>query len=85
MRAFISPSPCSLDPSHRTDVLIFSSDNVDGRALDTGMAVPGGANSMSVAACTAACDAGGYMYAGVEYAAECCELALSSPTPFALI
>ena len=44
-----------------------------GRALTTGMAVPGGASKMSVALCTSACGAAGFSLSGVEYAQECCK------------
>lgn len=48
-------------------------DNVSGRALSTGIQVPGGAGAMTVEACTAGCRGAGFALAGVEYGGECCE------------
>jgi hypothetical protein len=42
-----------------------------GRVLENGVAVPGGAANMTVAACTSACQAAGYLLAGCEYGGEC--------------
>lgn len=36
------------------------------------MGTPGGAQALTVALCTSACEAGNYLYAGVEYSQECC-------------
>jgi hypothetical protein len=52
-------------------------DNVSGRALPHGEAVPGGSNYMTNDACQASCLAAGYSIAGTEYAGECCKF--SSP------
>ena len=38
------------------------------------MNTDGGAGKLTIALCTAACNAGGYLYAGTEYGGECCEL-----------
>lgn len=43
------------------------------RTLAVGTGVPGGAAAMTVQACTIACRAGNYIYAGLEYAGECCK------------
>ena len=51
-------------------------DNVTGRALPIGTAVPGGSGKMTVEACTTACRAGNYVLAGLEYAGECCKFLL---------
>ena len=48
-------------------------DNVSGRALPLGVAVPGGSTAMTVEACTAVCQSQGYVLAGLEYAGECCK------------
>jgi glucan 1,3-beta-glucosidase len=41
------------------------------------MQVPGGANSMTVEACTAVCQSNKYTLSGVEYSGECyCDTAL---------
>jgi len=37
-----------------------------------GVATTGGPQALTVALCTSACAAGGYLYAGVEYSQECC-------------
>lgn len=42
-----------------------------GRVLEDGLVVPGGASNMTIAACTSACQAAGYILAGCEYAGEC--------------
>ena len=47
-------------------------DNVSGRTLSHGEAVPGGASAMTVEACQTVCQGLGYVLAGVEYADECC-------------
>lgn len=46
-------------------------DSVTARSLSVGMAVPGGPAAMTVELCQAACQAAGYVLAGVEYAQEC--------------
>ena len=48
-------------------------DNVSGRALPNGEAVPGGANAMTNELCQAACLNAGFSYAGTEYGQECCK------------
>jgi hypothetical protein len=48
-------------------------DNVGGRTLVNGEAVPGGAGAMTVEACQSTCLGLGYSLAGVEYADECCK------------
>lgn len=55
------------------------SEGTTGRTLTTGMATTGGGNALTVALCTTACKAGGFKYAGVEYASECCELVPPPP------
>jgi hypothetical protein len=47
-----------------------------GRTLTTGMGVTGGGAAMTVALCTSACQAANFIYAGVEYAGECCKSAV---------
>jgi len=46
-------------------------DNVNGRSLPNGVAVPGGAGAMTVELCQSTCKGLGYILAGVEYADEC--------------
>ncbi|OCK77835.1 copper radical oxidase [Lepidopterella palustris CBS 459.81] len=46
-------------------------DSVGARTLATGVQTTGGQGALTVALCTSACAAGGYTYAGVEYASEC--------------
>ena len=46
-------------------------DNVSGRALPHGEAVPGGTNAMTNALCQATCLKAGFSIAGTEYAGEC--------------
>lgn len=48
-------------------------DNVSGRALPNGEAVPGGTNAMTNEICQSTCLAAGYSIAGTEYAGECCK------------
>jgi hypothetical protein len=44
------------------------------RALANGpLGTTGGSTKLTVALCTFACNAAGYIFAGVEYAQECCE------------
>jgi len=49
-------------------------DNVSGRALSYGLAVPGGPTALTIEICLSGCKALGYIYAGVEYSDECCVL-----------
>jgi hypothetical protein len=54
-------------------------DSTAARTLTTGMAVNGGASSMTVNSCLTACKGSGFTYAGVEYANECyCGNAISN-------
>lgn len=53
----------------------WDSEGTTGRTLTTGMAVTGGGAAMTVALCTSACKAANFIYAGVEYAGECCKSA----------
>lgn len=53
-------------------------DSVPARSLAAGTAVAGGAGAMTVQACTTACRAGNYIYAGVEYSTECCKSSFAS-------
>jgi hypothetical protein len=48
-------------------------DSVGARTLANGMQVTGGANAMTVEACTSVCLAAKYTLAGVEYSGECCK------------
>jgi hypothetical protein len=48
-------------------------DNVSGRALPHGVQVPGGTSALTNEACQSACLAAGYIFAGTEYAGECCK------------
>ncbi|PMD60425.1 WSC-domain protein [Hyaloscypha bicolor E] len=49
-------------------------EGITGRLLGVGVSVPGGASNMTVAGCTSACQAAGYILAGCEYGGECwCE------------
>jgi len=52
-------------------------DNVSGRALPNGEAVPGGATAMTNEVCQSTCLAAGFSIAGTEYADECCKFGLS--------
>jgi hypothetical protein len=54
-------------------------DSVGARTLANGMQVPGGANAMTVEACTSVCLASKYTLAGVEYSGECCKYFDSNP------
>jgi hypothetical protein len=40
------------------------------------MQTTGGQSALTVALCTSACAAGNYLYAGLEYASECCKFLL---------
>ena len=53
-------------------------DSTAARTLTTTMATPGGGANLTVALCTSACQAAGYILAGVEYAGECCGFPPSS-------
>ncbi|KAF4631376.1 hypothetical protein G7Y89_g6750 [Cudoniella acicularis] len=46
-------------------------EGTNGRALPNGVTTAGGSGDMTVALCTQACFASGYLLAGVEYAGEC--------------
>ena len=48
-------------------------DNVSGRALSNGAAIPGGTTAMTNEACQTACLAAGFSIAGTEHAGECCK------------
>jgi len=48
-------------------------DNVSGRALPHGEAVPGGTNAMTNELCIETCLQAGFSIAGTEYAGECCK------------
>jgi hypothetical protein len=54
-------------------------DSVGARTLANGMQVPGGANAITVEACTSVCLASKYTLAGVEYSGECCKYFDSNP------
>lgn len=47
-------------------------DNVNGRAM-AGYAIPQGSVNMTVTRCAQECWTLGYVYAGMEYADECCK------------
>lgn len=53
-------------------------DNVSGRALPNGVAVPGGSGAMTNEACQTACLSAGFSIAGTEYAGECCKYPIYS-------
>ncbi len=57
-------------------------DQPGARTLTTAMAVAGGGSAMSVEACTSACQAANYIYAGVEYGVECCTVSHVSQISF---
>lgn len=59
-------------------------DNVGGRTLVNGEAVPGGASAMTVEACLSTCKGLGYILAGVEYADECCKYHVTVLPPILL-
>ncbi|GFZ47912.1 hypothetical protein JCM24511_05659 [Saitozyma sp. JCM 24511] len=62
-------------PTNAWSYVGCTSDSVNARSLSVGEALPNGNNS--VEACTAACYAAGYNYAGMEYADECyCDSAI---------
>ena len=48
-------------------------DNVYGRALPHGEAVPGGTDAMTNALCQSTCLQAGFSIAGTEYSGECCK------------
>ena len=48
-------------------------DSVSARSLPYTASVPGGSGAMTIELCQSACLAAGYVFAGVEYANECCE------------
>jgi hypothetical protein len=48
------------------------------RTLTVGMATTDGSGALTVALCTSACQSAGYVFAGVEYAGECCASLLPS-------
>jgi hypothetical protein len=52
---------------------MFHSEGTTGRALPNDVTTPGGPAKMTVDLCTSACQAAGYVLAGVEYAQECCK------------
>jgi hypothetical protein len=57
-------------------------DSVAARTLSVVMQVTGGADSMTAEACQMACNAAGYTFAGVEYAAECfCDNSIKNGGP----
>ena len=62
----------------RSFIMLSGSDNVDDRSLSS--ASYASATGMTVESCISFCSTGAnsYIYAGVEYADECCELARSS-------
>lgn len=54
-------------------------DNVNARTLTVGSVLVGAPGTkMTIEGCLAACGGMGYVYAGVEYSAECCKSILSS-------
>ncbi|RFU33902.1 hypothetical protein B7463_g2402, partial [Scytalidium lignicola] len=64
-------------PSGGWKLLGCYTDSVAARTLANGEGVTGGPTAMTVELCQAACSAGGFSYAGVEYADECyCDNAL---------
>jgi hypothetical protein len=76
----ISASPTSTGTSSSGwTYLGCYTDNVSGRALPNGEAVPGGETAMTNEACQTACLAAGYSIAGTEYSQECCRY-LHDPT-----
>ena len=54
-------------------ILTLGREGTTGRTLTTGMSVTGGSAAMTVELCTSACQAANFIYAGVEYAQECCK------------
>lgn len=48
-------------------------DNVSGRSLPNGIAVPGGSITMTNEVCQTACLSAGFSISGTEYAGECCK------------
>jgi hypothetical protein len=54
-------------------------DNVSGRTLPNGAAVPGGSEAMTNEACQTACLRAGFPIAGTEYAGECCKWPAKPP------
>jgi WSC domain len=73
-----TPQTSKIEARSSWDFLGCYTDNVSGRALPNGEAVPGGTNAMTNELCQATCLAGGFKIAGTEYAGECCK-SLSTP------
>ncbi|KAH8821809.1 beta 1,3 exoglucanase [Xylogone sp. PMI_703] len=72
-----APPPPPPPPSGSWKSLGCYTDSVATRTLGNGEAVPGGPTQMTVEACQTVCKAGGWSYAGLEYADECyCDNAL---------
>lgn len=69
---------------HLNEIYIADVDRegTTGRTLTTGMGVAGGGAAMTVALCTSACKAANFLYAGVEYAGECCKSVAFYPRIF---
>lgn len=53
-------------------------DSIQARTLSHYVTVPGGQGAMTIEACQATCQALGYIFAGVEFAQECCKPTLYS-------
>lgn len=63
------------------DILTLYSEGTTGRALPNGVTTTGGSSKMTVDLCTQACQAAGYVLAGVEYAQECCKCSFGYSIP----
>ena len=63
----------SLPNIYKINIANANSEGTTGRTLTTGVGVTGGGAAMTVALCTSACQAANFIYAGVEYAGECCK------------
>lgn len=79
--ALCSSAACMIIPGHASAMIEARSnwnflgcytDNVSGRALPNGEAVPGGSGAMTNELCQASCLAAGFSIAGTEYGGECC-------------
>jgi len=73
-----APAPPVTNPGVNGWSYIGCYTDANPRTLQPGVGTTGGSSNMTIALCTAACRAGGYTYAGAEYAGECCVYILRS-------
>jgi hypothetical protein len=65
--------PSTVEARSAWNFLGCYTDNVSGRALLNGEAVPGGTSAMTNEVCQSTCLAAGFLIAGTEYGGECCK------------